>query len=411
MALPRVGMGVGGLLLGTREDGVIRLLDSIEIPCSHTGGPSFNLSDEEKEMVRELIAGAGEPGVVGWYCSKTRGAPALGDSEMAIYREYFSKPGQISLMLRPSAAEPMRAAFFFRDAKGNVVKGIECDIDEWRKGEAEIESAVVEPAGVEPAGVEPDFEEYIPSEVGEPVPERIEPVVAQPVVMAPVVTPAVVTPAVVTPAVVTPAAVTPAVVTPAVAAKVEAARPAVIPEPVALPRDARPVAPVRPAVPDMFAFSGPPPRRKKRLVWIFAAAAVLAAGATAFFTQDSWLPRPPLALTSTESDGNLAIRWNIDALRGIYHASMFVNDGGNLQLLPLDRFQINQGILIYKPKSERVTAKLSAGESSAIAVWLKPPPAAPPAEASSPVADAPHTAAAPSQNTAKTARAPQAGKR
>ena len=364
MALPRVGMGVGGLLLGTREDGVIQLLDSIEIPCSHAGGPSFNLSDEEKEMVRELIAGAGEPGVVGWYCSKTRGAPALGDSEMAIYREYFSEPGQITLMLRPSAAEPLRGAFFFRDAKGNVVKGIECDIEEWRKAEAEIEPAFVEPtfvepAFVEPAVVEPAVEEDVPGDVREPVPERIEPVVDLPVLI------------------------------PAVAAKVEAIPPAVIPEPVPLSRDTRPVAPVRPiAIPDMFAFTAPPPRRKKRFVWILGAIAVLAAGAVAFFTQDSWLPRPPLALTSTESDGNLAIRWNIDALRGIDRASMFVNDGGNLQSLPLDRFQINQGILIYKPKSERVTAKLSAGETSAIAVWFKPVPPAPAAEAPAPAPDA-----------------------
>jgi len=48
MALPRVGMGVGGLLLGTRQDGVVRLVDAIEIPCSHTLGPAFNLTDEEK---------------------------------------------------------------------------------------------------------------------------------------------------------------------------------------------------------------------------------------------------------------------------------------------------------------------------------------------------------------------------
>lgn len=113
MALPRVGMGVGGLLLGTRHDGVIRLLDSIEIPCSHTGGPSFNLSDEEKEMVRELIAGAGEPGVVGWYCSKTRGAPALGDSEMAIYREYFSKPDRLRSCYGRAPRNPCAAHSFF----------------------------------------------------------------------------------------------------------------------------------------------------------------------------------------------------------------------------------------------------------------------------------------------------------
>jgi hypothetical protein len=89
---------------------------------------------------------------------------------------------------------------------------------------------------------------------------------------------------------------------------------------------------------------------------------------------------------------------------------MFVNDGGNLQSLPLDRFQINQGILIYKPKSERVTAKLSAGEASAIAVWLKPPPAAPAAEPPAPVADSPQTPA-PVQESVKRAPASKKGKR
>ena len=44
MAAPRVGMGVGGLLLGVREGARIQLLDCIEIPCSHSAGPSFNFS-------------------------------------------------------------------------------------------------------------------------------------------------------------------------------------------------------------------------------------------------------------------------------------------------------------------------------------------------------------------------------
>ena len=44
MAAPRVGMGVGGLLLGVREGARIQLLDCIDIPCSHSAGPSFNLS-------------------------------------------------------------------------------------------------------------------------------------------------------------------------------------------------------------------------------------------------------------------------------------------------------------------------------------------------------------------------------
>ena len=164
MALPRVGMGVGGLLLGTWHEDVLRLDGSIEIPCSHAGGPSFNLTEDEKEALGALIAGAGE-GVIGWYCSKTRGDAALGNAEMAIYREFFSKPGQIALMLRPSAAEPTRAAFFFRDGEGNAVKGIECDVDEWRPDEAESEPAVEEHM----AAVRPEAIERVVSPVNGPI--------------------------------------------------------------------------------------------------------------------------------------------------------------------------------------------------------------------------------------------------
>ena len=69
LALPRIGMGVGGLLLGVRQDGLVQLLDSIEIHCSHASGPGFLLTADEKERARELIAGAGVPGVIGLYCS------------------------------------------------------------------------------------------------------------------------------------------------------------------------------------------------------------------------------------------------------------------------------------------------------------------------------------------------------
>ncbi len=108
-------------------------------------------------------------------------------------------------------------------------------------------------------------------------------------------------------------------------------------------------------------------------------AILLALAAAAWFTQDSWIPRPPLNLTSTEQDGSLVIHWNANAFRGIDHASLFVNDDGELHALPLERFQLNQGVYHYThgAKSQRVTAKLAAGEESGIAVWLAPaPPAA-----------------------------------
>ena len=67
------------LLLGVREGGRTRIVDSLEIPCCHSGGPSFRLTPEEMQQARETMTEAAEItaktriAVVGWYCSKTRG--------------------------------------------------------------------------------------------------------------------------------------------------------------------------------------------------------------------------------------------------------------------------------------------------------------------------------------------------
>jgi hypothetical protein len=333
LALPRIGMGVGGLLLGVRQDGLVQLLDSIEIHCSHASGPGFLLTADEKERARELIAGAGVPGVIGWYCSKPRGAAVLGDVDMAFFRELFPHREQIALVLRPSTVEPTRAVFFFRNEKGDVVKGIECELDEWR--EEPVVTSVVpdEPdAAIEPEAAAPEPEQPAPAP---PIAPRAEPVAFA-------------------------------------IASVE------VPEPA--PRKAPAPQLVRPRPdPDMFAFAGPPPPRNKLPLWIGGVAILLALTAAAWFTQDSWIPRAPLNLTSTELDGNLVVRWNANSFRGIAHASLFINDDGELHSVPLDRFQLNQGIYHYThgPKSQRVTAKLAAGEDSGIAVWLAPAPPAP----------------------------------
>jgi hypothetical protein len=324
LALPRIGMGVGGLLLGVRQDGLVQLLDSIEIHCSHASGPGFLLTADEKERARVLIAGAGVPGVIGWYCSKPRGAAVLGDVDMAFFKELFPNREQIALVLRPSTVEPTWAVFFFRNEKGEVVKGIECELDEWREPVVTSEpDAVIDAEAAAPE----------PEQPAEPAPPPQSVPKAEPVAFA--------------------------------IASVE------VPEPA--PRR----TPPRPD-PDMFAFATPP-RRNKLPLWIGGVAILLALSAAAWFTQDSWIPRAPLNLTSTESAGNLVIRWNANAFRGIDHASLNVNDDGNLHELALDRFQLNQGVYHYthEPKSQRVTAKLAAGEESGIAVWLAPAPPAP----------------------------------
>lgn len=150
LAAPRVGMGVGGLLLGVRKGAQIRLLDSLDIPCSHSAGPAFDLTAEEKRESREMIAEAGAPdvsrkvGVIGWYCSKTRGDASLSQTDLNLYGELFPDPGHVAMVVRPNVVEPMRAAFYFRDENGAVVKAVECDVEEWRP-EPVTESEAVEP--------------------------------------------------------------------------------------------------------------------------------------------------------------------------------------------------------------------------------------------------------------------------
>ena len=349
LALPRIGMGVGGLLLGVRQGSLVQLLDSIEIHCSHASGPGFLLTADEKDRARELIAGAGVPGVIGWYCSKPRGAAVLGDVDMAFFKELFPHQAQIALVLRPSTVEPTRAVFFFRNENGGVVKGIECDLDEWREAPPVPDEAPDEVPEEVPDDPEPALHEKLAADAAQPEPEQPAP--APPVVPKP-----------------EPVAFA--------IASVE------VPEPA--PRKVPPPPPIRPRPdPDMFAIAGPPPRQYKIPLWIGAVAILLALSAAAWFTQDSWIPRAPLNLTSSELDGNLVIRWNANAFRGIDHASLFVNDDGELHPLPLDHFQLSQGVYHYThgAKSQRVTAKLAAREESGIAVWLAPAPPAPAAQA------------------------------
>jgi hypothetical protein len=350
MAAPRVGMGVGGLLLGVRKGTRIRLLDSIDIPCSHSAGPAFDLTADEKRESREMIAEAGTPGVsrkvgaIGWYCSKTRDDANLNQSDLNLYNELFPAPWQVALVVRPDVVETMRAAFFFRDESGAVVKAVECEVDEWRPSPAE--SAPETKTATIPV---------------EPPPVLSKPVLSNPMPAQPVLA--------------KPAETRLPDTGDLFSLKAAAAGP------VARQISARPPA----------SFFGLSPRLRRNNVRpaLQISAALLALVAAAFMTRGFWMPKPPLTLNSTELNGTLLIRWNPEALRGVDHASMFVNDGGQRtpSLIPLDRLQLNSGLLSYTPKSQRVTAKLDAGETSAITAWFAAATPAPATPAPAPSSD------------------------
>lgn len=347
LAAPRVGMAVGGLLLGVREKSRIRLLDSVELPCSHSTGPSFNLTPEEKQQSRELVAEANllsnssKVGVIGWYCSKTRGDAVLSESDLSLFAELFPGSGQLALVLRPDVTESMRAVFFFRDDNGAVVKGLECEVDEWSPAPQAAEPEPEIDAEAEGADVPVEMVPEPPKvvEIRQPPPKVEEQVVAA------------------------------SVAVPTQTKLQDVIGLSAVDTPVRRPVENR--SAMFSAAPVLL----PAPKPLSRLrIAILTTAAVFALGLMAYWTQDFWVPRPALNLTFTQLDGSLLIHWDPEALRGVDHASMYVNDGGQRvpSVIPLDRLQLTSGLLSYTPKSNRVTAKLDTGKTSAFNSWLAP---------------------------------------
>ena len=364
IAAPRVAFGAGGLLLGVRSKHLVRLLDSIDIPCSHSTGPSFQLNADELRdtcaMIAEVeaLSGDGRVSVVGYYCSKTRGDVRLSETDLGFFDELFPVPGQIALVVRPNAVGPMRAAFFFRDDSGAIADGPQCDINDWR------------PEPIAEAATTPERDPDTPPEPPEQEPPApvVDPEPTEPPRTDPPPAPLPVGPRETTLADILQGAT--------VDLKAAAARQA--------------------TSSGLFGVPGlepPRPRRGKRqiVMAIGAAAALFAVVGAAYVTRNDWLPRPPLALTSIDENGSLLIRWNPDALRGVEHASLLLNDGGQRTptVVPLDRSQLISGLYIYMPKSLRVTAKLDAGDTTAITAWFAELPKA----AATPVPPAPAPAA------------------
>ncbi len=123
LAMPRIGLGVGGLLLGRREEGRIEILRSVEVPCSHALGPAFILTPSEMKALVALPESDDEAGyIVGWYCSKTQGDLDLTEHDHRLFDTFCPEPWQTLLLIHPAKGCPTKALFGFREAR-NFTRG------------------------------------------------------------------------------------------------------------------------------------------------------------------------------------------------------------------------------------------------------------------------------------------------
>ncbi len=125
--VPRRGLEIGGVLLGTREGDELTITDWRPISCEHARGPGFELSANDEAALRQLLGSlASEPApggleVLGWFHTHTRDGICLTKSDLDVYNRFFPAPWQVALVVKPHPKEPARAGFFFREPNGAIL--------------------------------------------------------------------------------------------------------------------------------------------------------------------------------------------------------------------------------------------------------------------------------------------------
>jgi hypothetical protein len=115
-AVPKRGAEVGGLLLGTLEEGaqtIVRVEDFEGIACDYKRGPSYLFSADDGAAFEEACARS--TSAVGYFRSHTREGFSLGPEDIELMEQFFPSSSHIALMVKPFATKVSVASFFFRE--------------------------------------------------------------------------------------------------------------------------------------------------------------------------------------------------------------------------------------------------------------------------------------------------------
>lgn len=308
--LSRGGIEVGGVLYGTHDGKSVRVMAMRPIACEHARGPGFLLSDKDRVVLNEQLAGdKDDPHLeglisVGWFLSHTRSEIALSDSDQEIYSIFFPAPWQVTLVVRPGRGGSMRAGFFVREADGTV-----------RGDRSYLEFNFPDRL----AGVLDRPQDRAPREraPGERIDRRIPTFYR---------------------------------------AEAPGAAPGRREMPAGPPLDAAP----------LFL---PPQRTRRRWPWLAAWAVLLIA--VVVLALRYWMPAPsqePLALAVLERDGQLQIEWN-HAAKPVANAaggSLQITDGPDARTIALTPQALASGKFTYERKSGDIEVRLTVENAAGI---------------------------------------------
>ena len=120
-ALRRRGLEIGGLLLGHAAGEELRIEAFQEVPCEHRYGPSYVLSEADRENLTGLLAqlrGSAEWDVIGAYRSFTGRDPVIEPADEALVAEHFPQGDFVFLFLQPLSPENCVTSFqLFREGQ------------------------------------------------------------------------------------------------------------------------------------------------------------------------------------------------------------------------------------------------------------------------------------------------------
>jgi hypothetical protein len=302
LAMPRTGLGVGGLLLGKRRSEGIEILKTVEIPCSHAMGPAFVLTVEEIAAagLSETDEAAGTERV-GWYCSKpsssklglsrTHAPMVLSEHDRVLFDALCPETWQVALLIQPDLGKATRAAFGMREGNTFLI-GAPRDLA-WQ-----------ELAAYEESEPEPVLAVDLASET----------------------------------------------------AAVEAEMPVAIP--VAMPRSGTLFGEQEDSVEAL--------RKPARWPLRVLAGTILLAllAAAAFFERGYWMPHAQLDLAaSSDGTGVVFVLWNREALNEDGRATLVIDDGaGPLRIIHLNQAEVRAGWYQYHCRAGKVTATFMAGD-------------------------------------------------
>lgn len=108
----RGGLEMGGVLLGRRKAHIRLVTEWVPIPCEHSRGPSFLLSERDEHALRSTLTAARTNGleIFGFFVSHSRSALAVSDTDIALFERCFPDPASIVLLLKPGMDGTARAS-------------------------------------------------------------------------------------------------------------------------------------------------------------------------------------------------------------------------------------------------------------------------------------------------------------